>query len=96
MGGGGVNSAWATFNDGAEVVARRLTGQRWPVPLGINIVLGTELTADMFGLLVQYPDTNQHCYQDQHANANVDESTYIDENAYENTNTNTDINKCLF
>jgi hypothetical protein len=26
------------LNDGAEVVARRLTGQRWPVPLGINIV----------------------------------------------------------
>jgi glycine dehydrogenase len=27
-------------------------------PLGINIVLGTELTPDTFGLLVQYPDTN--------------------------------------
>jgi dihydroorotate dehydrogenase (fumarate)/dihydroorotate dehydrogenase len=25
-------------NDGAEVVARRLAGQHWPVPLGINIV----------------------------------------------------------
>ena len=27
-------------------------------PLGINIVLGNELTPDTFGLLVQYPDTN--------------------------------------
>ena len=27
-------------------------------PLGINIVLGTDLTPDTFGLLLQYPDTN--------------------------------------
>ena len=29
---------YGLLNDGAEVVARRLTGQHWPVPLGINIV----------------------------------------------------------
>jgi dihydroorotate dehydrogenase (fumarate)/dihydroorotate dehydrogenase len=29
---------YGLLNDGAEAVARRLTGQRWPVPLGINIV----------------------------------------------------------